>query len=231
MDIFNKYGNANGNPHNSHRIRFRARVAEVGFANLSEVDKVEFLLFYCIPMKDVRPLAERLLEKFGTLKGILDANYEELIGIPGVNKQTALFLCTLKQVCEKILASGTQPVHSSFYNYVTDAIRYAKPNSMHLYCLNSTYDIINVFEYDDFNITTNNYTSSKDLEQLKNMGTKYIAVVIKVQRLFSFPAQQEVKYTAKLYNTAKSKNMGLIDVIVVLDNEYISLRPTLRNNK
>lgn len=228
MDIFNKYGNANDNPHSSHRTRFRARVAEVGFANLSEVDKVEFLLFYCIPMKDVRPLAEKLLERFGTLQGILNANYEELIAIPGVNAQTALFLCTLKQVCRKLLLSGTRPMHSSFYHYVTDAIQHAKPMSMHLYCFNSAYEIINVFEYDDFNATTNNYTSSKELEQLRDMGVKYIAVVVRVHRVISIPILQEVSYTAKLHKALKSKNMGLIDVIIVFDDDYISLHSTLR---
>lgn len=90
------------NPHVNHRLRIRTRVARAGFSKVSECEKVEYLLFFCIPMKDVRPIADRLLEKFGSLAGISKASYEELIAIPGVDRQTALFFISLRTVCQKI---------------------------------------------------------------------------------------------------------------------------------
>lgn len=90
-------------PHKNHRSRIRTKVVKEGFPRLIECEKVEYLLFFCIPMKDVRPIADRLLERFGSLAGITKASYEELIEIPGIDRQTALFLTSLRTVCMRIL--------------------------------------------------------------------------------------------------------------------------------
>lgn len=103
MDESNKNKVVRRNPHKNHRSRIRTRVSKEGFSRVIECEKVEYLLFFCIPMKDVRPIADRLLEKFGSLAGITKASYEELIAIPGIDRQTALFFTSLRTVCTKIL--------------------------------------------------------------------------------------------------------------------------------
>lgn len=65
-------------PHEGHRKRVRDRFAQNGPDTFSETDLLEFLLFYAVPRVDTRPMAEHLLETFGSLDSVLLATPEEL---------------------------------------------------------------------------------------------------------------------------------------------------------
>ena len=93
--------------HQNHRNRMKNIFIENGFSGFSEVQKLEFLLFFAIPQKDVNPLSHKLLDKFGSLDGVLSAHFEDLLKIDGVGKHTALLLKTFKAVAtEKPTTSG-----------------------------------------------------------------------------------------------------------------------------
>lgn len=65
-------------PHEGHRRRVRERFVKNGPDTFSETDLLEFLLFYAVPRVDTRPMAESLLETFGSLDSVLMASPEEL---------------------------------------------------------------------------------------------------------------------------------------------------------
>ncbi len=65
---------ASGTPHyHGHRQRLRARFLESGAEGMPDYELLELLLFFSIRYIDVKPLAKRLLEEFGSLGGVLAA--------------------------------------------------------------------------------------------------------------------------------------------------------------
>ena len=78
--------------HEGHRDRLRARFLEEGLENITEIQVLELLLFYCIPRKDTNPIAHALLERFGSLPGVLEAPVSELKKVPGMGEASATFL-------------------------------------------------------------------------------------------------------------------------------------------
>jgi DNA repair protein RadC len=67
-------------PHyHGHRERLRARFRK-GSEPLPDYELVELLLFAAIPRVDVKPLAKRLIEKFGNFAGVVSAPREVLLG-------------------------------------------------------------------------------------------------------------------------------------------------------
>ena len=65
--------------HEGHRKRVKEKFLMDGFTKgTKEYEVLELLLFYCIPRTDTKPLAKKLLEKFGSLTGVLYAPAEEL---------------------------------------------------------------------------------------------------------------------------------------------------------
>ncbi len=91
---------------NGHRQRLRLRFSEHGFSGFHDYEVVELLLTYVIPRVDVKPIAKRLLDQFGTLAGIFDANVTELSQVKGVGEKGALFLSLIRQVEIRYLASA-----------------------------------------------------------------------------------------------------------------------------
>ena len=59
------------NIHAGHRTRMKETFLENGMKSFSEVEKLEFLLFFAIPQKDVNPLSHALLDEFGSLENVL----------------------------------------------------------------------------------------------------------------------------------------------------------------
>ena len=66
-------------PHyHGHRARVRERVLKAGIDSLPDYELLELLLFYAIDRIDTKPLAKRLLERFGTLGDVFAAEPAQL---------------------------------------------------------------------------------------------------------------------------------------------------------
>jgi len=72
--------------HDGHRKRMRQEFLDRPGA-FPDHKLLEMLLFYSIPRIDTNPMAHRLIDRFGSLAGVLDALPEELIKTPPVRTQ------------------------------------------------------------------------------------------------------------------------------------------------
>ena len=74
-------------PHyHGHRRRLRERFLKSGLAGFAEHEIIELLLTLAIPRSDVKQPAKALLERFGSLRGVLDAPPAELRSVDGVGE-------------------------------------------------------------------------------------------------------------------------------------------------
>ena len=81
------------NLHEGHRERLRRRfMDEQGLDHFTDTQILELLLFYANARGDTNPIAHRLLEDFGSLKGVLEARPEMLMNVPGVREQAATLI-------------------------------------------------------------------------------------------------------------------------------------------
>lgn len=72
-----------------HRERLKQKLQD---DKLTSYEKLELLLTYAIPRRDVRPLARSLIQHFGGVYFVLTAPYEELVKVHGVGHNTALLI-------------------------------------------------------------------------------------------------------------------------------------------
>lgn len=64
-------------------------VREHGLDGLNDHQILEMLLFYGVPNGDTNPTAHRLIEKFGSLRAVLEADYNDLVQIVGIGENAA----------------------------------------------------------------------------------------------------------------------------------------------
>src|SRR5690606_19599065 len=74
--------NVNGSS-TGHRERLRQRFSEAP-VQLTDAQRLELLLTFAIPRRDVAPLADRLIQRFGSLDQVLSASRDELHAVEGV---------------------------------------------------------------------------------------------------------------------------------------------------
>ena len=89
-----------------HRERLRNRYLLAGENGLPDYDVLELLLTYAIHRRDVKPIARRLLERFHTLSGVLDADLEDLCRIEGIGANSALLITLIRNFCTRYLKNN-----------------------------------------------------------------------------------------------------------------------------
>ena len=81
------------NLHEGHREKLRNRfIQDKGFENFEDHQILELLLFYAKAQTDTNPLAHELLDRFGSLKGVLEARPEQLMIVSGIGPQAAALI-------------------------------------------------------------------------------------------------------------------------------------------
>jgi DNA repair protein RadC len=89
-----------GSDASGHRARLRARLLDGGAEALADHEVIEYLLMTAIPRRDVKPLARSLMQRFGGLAAVLNADPRALILHPGMGETSAAAL--------KIVALGVR---------------------------------------------------------------------------------------------------------------------------
>ena len=92
-----KPADPNKNLHAGHRQRMKETFYKTGFKNMQPHQILEMVLFNTIPYVDTNGIAHQLIDRFGSLAGVFDADPDELLEIPAI-KPTTVFL--LKMIPE-----------------------------------------------------------------------------------------------------------------------------------
>lgn len=79
---------AGANLTQGHRARLKAKFRRSGAEALADYEMLELLLFRSIPRKDTKPIAKRLIAKFGSFAEVLNASAQRLREVSGVGEAT-----------------------------------------------------------------------------------------------------------------------------------------------
>ncbi|WP_238941511.1 DNA repair protein RadC [Jannaschia sp. Os4] len=90
-------------PHyHGHRARLRERFLSGGADALPDYELLELLLFDAIPRVDVKPLAKRLLARFGDLSAVVAAPDAQILQVDGATDRVVLRLRMIDSFARRI---------------------------------------------------------------------------------------------------------------------------------
>ncbi len=90
--------------HAGHRERMREKLLLYGRDIFHTHELLEMLLYHVIPYKNTNPTAKNLLERFGSLDGVLSASRDGLLSVDGVGPKAADMLLALGKITPDVLS-------------------------------------------------------------------------------------------------------------------------------
>lgn len=117
--------NKKENPHEGHRQRVKNRFLKHGLDSFEDHQVLEALLFYSVPKKDTNELAHLLLNTYGTIDKVFEAEYDDLIKIKGIGDNTASLIKFIQMISKRY-------VYSTFIQ--DEAIRLDNPEKLTSFC-------------------------------------------------------------------------------------------------
>jgi len=112
--------------HAGHRQRLKQRFVDGGPEALPDYELLELLLFSAIPRRDTKPVAKRLLQRFGSFPEVINAPVERLKEVAGVGDAAVMQLKLVRASALRVMQKGIlqRPVLNS-WNGVLDYCRAA----------------------------------------------------------------------------------------------------------
>lgn len=86
-----------------HRARVRKKFLNSLGEELHEYELLEILLFAASPRQDTKPLAKKLIAKFGDISGVVNADVEMLKTIDGVGEVAIVQIKIIARIIQRIL--------------------------------------------------------------------------------------------------------------------------------
>ena len=214
--------------HKGHRERLKQRFLEEGLDNFTEIQVLELLLFYAIPVKDTNPLAHALLEKFGTLARVMEADIEELKKVPGIKDHTATLLALVVDLCRYYQVNCAQ--QTEILTTLDACGRYLVPRffgrireTVFLLCLDAKCKVICCKEVGEGSVNATSISVRKVVETALLANATTVILAHNHPSGVAVPSYEDIQTTRRIAAALSAVEIHLADHIVVAEGDYVSM--------
>ncbi len=214
--------------HEGHRYRLKQRFRAEGLDHFDERHVLELLLFYCVPRQDTAPLAQRLLDHFGSVAQVLEASAEELEKVPGVgfNVSTLLTLTTEmgryylvnRSMNNEILTTTDQ-----CGEYLRRRFHGRRNETVFLLCLDAKCKVLCCKEVGEGSVNSANIPIRRIVEMALGVNATTVVLAHNHPSGVAVPSDEDVYTTRRVALALDAVEIQLADHIVVADDDFVSM--------
>lgn len=213
--------------HEGHRERMKQRFLNEGLDHFSQHQVLELLLFYTIPRRDTNPLAHKLVKRYGSLVGVLEAGYEDLMTVKGVTRNTAIFLSMIPHLCRRYLneKQGEKPQLNSSAKageYVKSLFHGRVYELFYVICLDSQNRVNHAALVHEGTIDSAPVYPRLIVETALRHKAAAIILAHNHPGGSLKPSAADLDATRKIQNACEAISIRVVDHIIVAEDEYFS---------
>lgn len=213
--------------HDGHRDRLKKQFAEHGGEGMNDIQFLEMLLYYVIPRRDTNELSHALLERYGSLRGVLDAPAGDLTGVPGIGDNTARYLEMIREALRRYVTEPAKEMQYIFSSadagkYFVPVLQYETVEKVYLMCLNGRGEIISCGEIATGTLTMVNVNIRRIVDIAMRAHATSIVLAHNHPAGFALPSAEDRVYTLELKRALDLMDIRLMDHILVADSDYVS---------
>lgn len=214
--------------HEGHRARMREKFLRDGLDGFDPHVVLEVLLYNVIPRRDTNEIAHKLMDTFGSLAGVFDAPYEELLKIDGIGENAAALLKMVPPLSRRYLEdkyeSGTNVADIETAGEILLKKFIGRMNeTIILLLMDSKGKLL-------FSGVVNEGTvNAADvyIRKIVEFGVRYNASSAIISHNhpsgIALPSRDDLSTTRSVHDALALVGVKLIDHIIVADNDYVSI--------
>ena len=221
---------AEKNIHEKHRERMRAKLLSSEGDILEEHEALEMLLYACQKQRNTNPIAQNLLQRFGSLSGVFEADYHALMEVEGIGTQAATLIKLQAVLCRMYAIDKQQQFSKRFRftpknagGYVVNYFYGYKTETFIMFCLRADCSLICAKILGKGSVSSVLVDSRKILQTAMESNAVYVVLAHNHPNGTMVPSQAEVDMTREIAHALTFSEIRLIDHIIVCGNRYISL--------
>ena len=213
--------------HDGHRDRMRRRFLANGLNGFADHEVLELLLYYAIPRGDVNPLAHALMDRFGSLSGVLAAPAELLAQVEGVGERTAMLLRLVPQIAQKArlaelereLALNTR---EKIGDYLLELFSRERNEAVYQVCLDGKGKLLACRRLGEGSASAVNLDVRKIVQNAIAFCACSVILAHNHPSGVALPSQEDHTATLRVKEALASIDVKLEDHIIVADHDFLS---------
>lgn len=213
--------------HDGHRQRLLSTVNEVGLDHLSEIQVLEFILFYIFPRGDVNPLAHRLLARFETVYNVIEASVDDLMRVKGMGESSAKKLHSMMSIydfycLEKISRSSSVTDFGSFLDNIEILLRPKNTELCYIFAISPGGSITHGRLFSRGNVSAVDFEVSELASYISTYKVKSVIFVHNHPGGTCFPSAQDRTSNERLNKFLNLCGVQLYDSLIIGRNGIYS---------
>lgn len=215
--------------HTGHRARMRERFAKDerldGFA---EHEIMEMLLFFVLTRADTNSIAHELIDRFGSVRGVVNAPVDSLRQVSGLGDNGAVMLKLFGSICDHIGVQKHESADvrdlSAFAEYVRSLFAQENTECFKVICVTSEMRVGSVSTISRGN-TTSTPVNMRELARCVLGGAEENVILAHNHPNASCkPSQEDIVLTRKVMQQLAPFDISVLDHYVVGSDGVMSMR-------
>ena len=223
--------------HKKHRERVKQRVIEqdCSFKTFPDHNILEMLLFYGIPQKDTNDLAHLLINTFGSVSKVFDADIEELKRVNGIGEHSAILLKMIPALAkcyiddrgrkEKVFETEEQLGEYFVRKYIG-----ANREIIMMLLLDNKRAPIDCIELSQGMVNTVSFDAKFIVEKAVTRRASSVVIAHNHPRGNATPSREDMESTEIIKRSLGNVGVNLLEHIVVAEDTYFPIMRYLSQN-
>lgn len=204
--------------HEGHRQRMFEKLESGG--KLEDHELLEVLLFFCLPRINTNEIAHSLLDSFGDLASVFEANCQKLETVDGIGEKTARFLYLVGRILSRIPLSKKNILpfaysFETFAEFLRDRYHEARQEYAEIFSVRKTGEVIHCRKFTSDELFQVDIPASEIASFVASFKPRW--VIFAHNHLYGGcqPSKEDDFFTKKLYLYLDLCGVELLDHYII----------------
>lgn len=215
--------------HSGHRERMRERFFAEGLDHFAPHEVLEYLICLVVPRGDVNAVAHRLIDTFGSLTGVFEASFDELLAVEGVGAKTAQLLCSVPSLARVYMTDSRREgtvldTYEKMKDFLSPRFIGARKEQLFLVCLNEKRRVLNCTRLNEGTIQKVAVDMRNILEIVLRTSATSVILAHNHPGQLAVPSRDDVAATRYVASVLRTVSVRVLDHLVFSGADCVSMR-------